>query len=146
MLIKLNFTDTMYNGAIIKALLKERNLKIKDLLEELDMNTGGGLRPLAEGDPKASKLEELADFFGVSIDTFFIRNKQPHISVVGNSNNVACLTIGALEEKAANLQALIEEKDKRIELLEIVNEMLRKELEDIKSKITPGQVTDKPAI
>lgn len=131
----------MYNGAIIKALLKERNLKIKDLLEELDMNTGGGLRPLAEGDPKASKLEELADFFGVSIDTFFIRNKQPHISVVGNSNNVAC--IGALEEKTANLQALIEEKDKRIELLETVNEMLRKELEDIKSKIIPGQVTDK---
>ena len=51
----------MYNGAIIKSLLKERNLKIKDLLEGLDMNTGGGLRPLAEGDPKASKLEELAE-------------------------------------------------------------------------------------
>ena len=64
--------------------------------------------------------------------------------MVGNSNNVACLTIGALEEKTANLQALIEEKDKRIELLETVNEMLRKELEDIKSKIAPRQVTDKP--
>ena len=126
----------MYNGAIIRALLKERNLKIKDLLEGLNMNTGGGLRPLEEADPKASKLEELADFFGVSIDTFFIRNKQPHISVVGNNNNnIACFTVGALEEKTANLQALIDEKDKRIELLETVNEMLKKELEDIKSKM-----------
>ncbi len=133
----------MYNGSIIKALLKERNLKVKDLLEGLNMNTGGGARPLIEGDPKASKLEELADYFGVSIDTFFIRDKQPHISVVGNSNNVACYTIGALEEKTANLQALIDEKNKRIELLETVNEMLKNELTVIKSKITLGQDTDK---
>lgn len=133
----------MYNGSIIKALLKERNLKIKDLLEGLNMNTGGGARPLVEGDPKASKLEEMADFFGVSIDTFFIRNKQPHISVVGNSNNVACLTIGALEEKTANLQTLIDEKDKRIELLETVNEMLRNELQEVKKTKTVGQDTDK---
>ena len=96
----------MYNGAIIRALLKERKLKIKDLLDGLNMNTGGGLRPLEDADPKASKLEELADFFGVSIDTFFIR-------------------------------------DKRIELLETVNEMLKRELEEIKNKITAGQVTDK---
>ncbi len=134
----------MYNGAIIRALLKERKLKIKDLLDGLNMNTGGGLRPLEDADPKASKLEELADFFGVSIDTFFIRNKQPHISVVGsNNNNIACFTVGALEEKTANLQALIDEKDKRIELLETVNEMLKRELEEIKNKITAGQVTDK---
>ena len=133
----------MYNGAIIRALLKERKLKIKDLLEGLDMKTGGTLRPLEEADIKASKLEEIADFFGVSIDTFFIRNKQPHISVVGSNNkNIACFTVGALEEKTANLQALIEEKDKRIELLETVNKMLKKELEEIKNKITPGQDTD----
>lgn len=132
----------MYNGAKIKVLLKERNLKIKDLLEGLDMNTGGGIRPLVEGDPKASKLEEVADFFGVSIDTFFIRNKQSQNSMLGYSNNVACITIGALEEKTANLLALIEEKDKRIELLETVNEMLKKELEDVKRMIIPGQDTD----
>ena len=75
MLINFNLTDYMYNGAIIKALLKERNLKIKDLLEELDMNTGGRLRPLAEGDPKASKLEELADFFW-SIDRYILYKKE----------------------------------------------------------------------
>lgn len=132
----------MYNGDIIKALLKERKLRAKDLLEALGLDGDGGLRPLVDRDVKASRLEQVADFFGVSMDTFFIRNKQPHISVVGNKNNVACLTVGALEEKTANLQALIEEKDKRIELLETVNEMLRKELDDIKSKITPGQVTD----
>ena len=33
------------------------------------------------------------------------------------------------------VQVLLEEKDKRIELLETVNEMLKKELEDIKSKM-----------
>ena len=144
MLIKLNSEYCMYNGAVIRALLKERNLKIKDLLEGLDMKTGGTLRPLEEADIKASKLEEIANFFGVSIDTFFIRNKQPHISVVGNNNNnIACFTVGALEEKTANLQALIEEKDKRIELLETVNEMLKRELENIRKNSLNRQDADK---
>lgn len=122
----------MYNGEIIKALLKERNLRAKDLLEALGLDGDGGLRPLVDRDVKASRLEQVADFFGVSMDTFFIRNKIPHISVVGSSNNVACYSVGALEEKTANLQALIEEKDKRIALLESVNAMLMKQLEEKK--------------
>lgn len=124
----------MYNGKIINALLKQQGKKKKDLLDALGVNYGGSIRPFVDGNPSVNKIEAIADFFGVSIDTFFIRNKQPHISVVGNSNNVACFTIGALEEKTANLQALIDEKDKRIKLLETVNEMLNKELEDIKTK------------
>lgn len=124
----------MYNGKIINALLKQQGKKKKDLLDALGVNYGGSIRPFVDGNPTVNKIEAIADFFGTSIDTFFIRNKQPHISVVGNSNNVACFTIGALEERTANLQALIDEKDKRIKLLETVNEMLNKELEDIKSK------------
>lgn len=122
----------MYNGQIIKALLKERKLLIKDLVKALGLNEKNGLRALLDRDPKVSRLEEVADFFGVSMDTFFIRTKQPHISVVGNKNNVACLTVGAQEEKIANLNALIEEKDKRITLLESMNEMLMNQLAELK--------------
>lgn len=124
----------MYNGKIIKQLLKERNLLVKDLLEALGLKGDCGMRPFVERDPKASRIEEVADFFGVSIDTFFIRNKPPHISVVGNKNNVACLTVGAQEERIANLNALIEEKDKRIALLENMNDMLMKQIEELKKE------------
>ena len=89
----------MYNGQIIKALLKQQGKKKKDLLEALGVNYGGSIRPFVEGNPTVGKLEAIADFFGVSMDTFFIRDKKPSISVVGNSNNVACVTIKGLEER-----------------------------------------------
>lgn len=120
----------MHNGKIIKTLLKERGLLAKDLLKALDLDKATGLRPFVDRDIKASRLEQVADFFGVPIDTFFIRNRPPHISVIGNDNNVACYTVGALEERSANLQALLEEKDKRIELLENMNELLMKQLQN----------------
>ncbi len=118
----------MYNGQIIKALLKQQGKKKKDLLEALGVNYGGSIRPFVEGNPTVGKLEAIADFFGVSMDTFFIRDKKPSISVVGNSNNVACVTIKGLEERNEHLHMLLEEKDKRIALLETMNELLQKEI------------------
>ena len=118
----------MYNGQIINALLKQQGKKKKDLLEALGVNYGGSIRPFVEGNPTVGKLEAIADFFGVSMDTFFIRDKKPSISVIGNSNNVACVTIKGLEERNEHLHMLIEEKDKRIALLESMNELLQKEI------------------
>lgn len=63
----------MYNGQKIKELLHARNLKQKDLLEALGTRENGSISRFVDGNIKASRLEEIADFFGVSIDTFFIR-------------------------------------------------------------------------
>jgi len=63
----------MYNGQKIKELLRLRNLKQKDLLEALGTRENGSISRFVDGNIKASRLEEIADFFGVSIDTFFIR-------------------------------------------------------------------------
>lgn len=118
----------MYNGQIINALLKQHGKKKKDLLDALGVNYGGSIRPFITGNPSVGKLEAIADFFGVSMDTFFIREKKPSISVVGNSNNVACVTIKGLEERNEHLALLLEEKDKRIALLESMNDLLQKEI------------------
>ncbi len=63
----------MYNGKKILELLAERNLKQKDLLEALQTRENGSVSRFVKGDIKASRLEEIADFFSVSIDTFFVR-------------------------------------------------------------------------
>lgn len=118
----------MYNGRIINQLLKQQGKQKKDLLAALGVNYGGTIKPFTDGNPTANKLEAIADFFGVSIDTFFLREKKPSISVVGNSNNVACVTIKGLEERNEHLALLLEEKDKRIALLESMNELLQKEI------------------
>lgn len=64
----------MYNPLKIAQLLKERELKSKDLMEYIGYKVQGGLIHSVGGDIRASKLEKIADFFGVPIDTFLIDN------------------------------------------------------------------------
>ena len=61
------------------------------------------------------------------IDALFKRNKSYGYNVVGNSNNVANITIGELRGKARSLEQIIEEKDKRNALLEDMVELLKKQ-------------------
>lgn len=117
----------MYNGLIINVLLKERGMKAKDLLEHLQLQTNGSISSLVRGNPTAERLEKIADFFDVPIDALFKRNKRYGYNVVGNSNNVANITIGELRGKARSLEQIIEEKDKRIALLEDMVELLKKQ-------------------
>ncbi|MBQ7851339.1 MAG: helix-turn-helix transcriptional regulator [Muribaculaceae bacterium] len=116
----------MYNGGIINELLVSQKKKAKDLLSYLGANTNGSLTQIVKGNPSADRIEKIADFFGVSIDTFFVR-ESPYagINVNGNSNVVASIQIGQLDAKAKSLQAMIEEKDKRIALLEEMIEVLK---------------------
>ena len=117
----------MYNGQVINVLLKERGMKAKDLLEHLQLQTNGSISSLVRGNPTAERLEKIADFFDVPIDALFQRNKSYGYNVVGNSNQVANITIGELRGKAKSLEQIIEEKDKRIALLEDMVELLKKQ-------------------
>ena len=87
----------MYNGQVINVLLKERGLRAKDLLEYLQLQSNGSITSLVKGNPTAERLEKIADFFDVPIDTLFQRAKSYGYNVIGNSNNVASITIGELK-------------------------------------------------
>jgi len=117
----------MYNGQIINVLLKERGVKAKDLLDYLQVHSNGSISALVRGNPSAERLEKIADFFDVPIDSLFQRSKTYGYNVVGNSNHVANITIGQLRGKTKALEQIIEEKEKRIVLLEEMVEMLKKQ-------------------
>ena len=117
----------MYNGQVINVLLKERNLRAKDLLEYLQLQSNGSITPLVKGNPTAERLEKIADFFEVPIDTLFQRSKNYGYNVVGNSNHVANVTIGELKGKYQAQEKIIEEKEKRIQLLEEMIELLKQQ-------------------
>lgn len=117
----------MFNKQIIYDLLEERGILHKELLEYLGKNYNGSLKQILDGDIKASNLEKMADFFGVSIDTFFDRTSSNNgIMVGGVGNKVHHLSVNsALNKEKENLEALIEEKDKRIKILEDMIELLK---------------------
>jgi transcriptional regulator with XRE-family HTH domain len=124
MLNFINIYGFMWNGQIINVLLKERKLKAKDLLEYLQLQTNGSITSLVRGNPTAERIEKIADFFDVPIDALFQRNKSYGYNVVGNSNQVANITIGELR---SSLERIIDEKDKRIAILEDMVELLKKQ-------------------
>ena len=65
----------MYNGNIIRQLLVERNIPNKELLRYLGTEANASLAQIINGNPTVKRLEKVADFFGVSMDVFFEREK-----------------------------------------------------------------------
>ena len=65
----------MYNGNIIRQLLVERNIPNKELLRYLGTEANASLAQIVNGNPTVKRLEKVADFFGVSMDVFFDREK-----------------------------------------------------------------------
>ena len=122
----------MYNGLIIEQLLDARKIQKKVILDYLGIPREGGgtaLKQIMTGNPTVKRLEPVADFFQVSMDVFFNRNVpfSPLAShVVGNRNAVGtCNSIITPQEnesqlKIEALERLLEEKDKRIEVLEML--------------------------
>ena len=85
----------MYNGLIIKDLLKQQGKKAKDLLEALGVEANGSITQLYKNaNPAAGRLEAIADFFDIPIDALFVREHQHSggYNVVGNGNRVANIT------------------------------------------------------
>lgn len=109
----------MYNGNKIKQLLAERNILNKELLNYLGSDANATLTQIVNGNPTVKRLEKVADFFGVSMDVFFNREK-PFMC----SNNENKINVYELTQKNDFLEKLILEKDKRIELLESMNKLL----------------------
>ena len=123
----------MYNGQIIRELLNKRKIQNKTLNEALGWNNSQ-LKQVVEGNPRVSTLELIADFFKVSMDVFFDRNLPvPGSSnhVHGDGNNVNSVVFGGdpITDRTQTLELLLIEKDKRIEVLEEMNRMLRRELD-----------------
>lgn len=109
----------MYNGNIIRQLLVERNIPNKELLRYLGTEANASLVQIVNGNPTVKRLEKVADFFGVSMDVFFEREKpfKAYPSARGDNEQ-------QYKEKIALLERLLEEKDKRILLLEQMNQLV----------------------
>lgn len=133
----------VFNGQKIRDLLKEQGSTAKDLLEHLGVKDNGTIARFTGSDIKASRLEQIADFFGVSVDYFFDRNGDVIIAHEGaaatkgghaeyyagtkTSTKVRELTekikllqsqLAAKEQEVKDKESIIAEKDERIKLLE----------------------------
>ena len=125
----------MYNGQIVKDICDERKIAYKDLLKAIGAKSpSGSIGVIVNGNPTARRLEAIADYLDIPIEALFIRDRQHNgYNVVGNGNHVANITIGTLKGKLQDQQQIIEEKDKRIKLLEEMLEMYRERLNEQKS-------------
>lgn len=111
--------DTMYNGNVIKQLLLDKKITNKELLKYLGTEANASLAQIVNGNPTVKRLEKVADFFGVSMDVFFEREKpfKAYSSAHGDNEQ-------QYKEKIELLERLLEEKDKRILLLEQMNQLV----------------------
>ena len=123
----------MYNGHKILELLSEGRFKQRDLLEHMGIKENGTVARFVQGDIRASRLEQIADFFGVSIDTLFTRNGNivnDGVMIAGDNATARNISIGSsaqlqvaqeriksLERELKAKNELLAEKDKNIHLL-----------------------------
>lgn len=124
----------MYNGLVIRNLLKRGNFRNKELLSYMGWSTNSQLKNVVEGNPSVKTLERIADFFDVSMDLFFERHNEYKFgsTVMGNSNNVNSYVIGdaSLKERVNGLENIIKEKDKYIDALESIRKILEQKLDN----------------
>lgn len=113
--------NTMYNGNVIKQLLLDKKVPNKELLRYIGTEANASLAQIVNGNPTVKRLEKVADFFGVSMDTFFEREKPFKQTGISKSDDISYYI-----EKIELLEKIIKEKDERIKLLENVNQLLTK--------------------
>lgn len=113
--------NTMYNGNVIKQLLLDKKVPNKELLRYIGTEANASLAQIVNGNPTVKRLEKVADFFGVSMDTFFEREKPFKQTGISKSDDTSYYI-----EKIELLEKIIKEKDERIKLLENVNQLLTK--------------------
>jgi len=114
----------MYNGKKIKELMDIRQEPYRELLKALGMNPNqASINSIVNGNPKAERLEQVADYLEVPIDLFFIRKKQyldPRIKILSEK-------LENLEKEHTVLQERMEEKDKLIKTQETLINILTPE-------------------
>lgn len=125
----------MYNGKIIKELLDRKKIPYGDLLRAIGMNPKQtSVNSLVTGNPSAKRLEAIADFLGVTIDTLFIREgvemsteeELKSLSITQLRNQVAHLReqLQFREEMLKEKEERLKEKEARIQLLEKLNDVI----------------------
>ena len=125
----------MYNGKIIKELLDRKNIPYGDLLRAIGMNPKQtSVNALVSGNPSAKRLEAIADFLGVSIDTLFIREgvemsteeEMKSLNITQLRNQLAHLReqLQFRDEMLKEKEERLREKEARIQLLEKLNDVI----------------------
>ena len=124
----------MYNGKKIKELLDERGQNNSALLQALGLDPKkNSLKTVINGNPTANRLEQVADFFGVSIDEFFIRENgpvPPHGITDDSRLSELELEVSQRDEVLLLKDEIIKEKEERIKLLEALNSVYAQRLND----------------
>ena len=116
----------MDNPQKVMQLLETVGAKNRDLLDFMGKNWNGSLQQVINGDIRVSKLEKIADFFGVPVDTFFDRGLVcPSVHIGGVKTHVHNFNVG---ENCDALRALLSEKDKRIQVLEQLVDALQAQI------------------
>ena len=123
--------NTMYNGNVIKQLLLDKKVTNKELLRYLGTEANASLAQIVNGNPTVKRLEKVADFFGVSMDVFFDREKPFKACPSDHVDNEL-----QYKERIALLERLLEEKDKRIALLEQMNQLVN----SVEGRTKSGQI------
>ena len=114
----------MFNGQKINELLEKSDTKKNTLYVAIGLSKKG-LDDIINGvhTPKATHVEAIADFFDISIDELFERNreiKEHNIGhhVLGNGNNVSGdITLSNCQKEIAHLKELLAERERTIQIL-----------------------------
>ena len=107
----------MYNGLKIKELLVERKLSNKQLLDYIGIVHNGSLASFLRGNPTAKNLEKIADFFQVSIDTFFDRNGSYSVTDNEHVTSEKMIAFSEHEKEISAMKLLLAEKERLIQVL-----------------------------
>ena len=115
----------------IKELSHKKNVTLKDIATHSEMTYQNLNRCINENKIQASVLERIAQFLNVPISYFFDgEDNGLRVGDVQHNNNTVVIngeatTIAGLIEKVKGLKRECEEKEKQIELLREMNEMLK---------------------
>jgi transcriptional regulator with XRE-family HTH domain len=109
----------MYNGQIIKDIAESRGLQLKEVFSEAKIKEGTFYQMVGpKGNPKADKLESIANVLECSVDDFFDReiNNKSNISVNGHKNQVGNgnVMVESQANEIEHLKKLLEEKENMI--------------------------------
>lgn len=117
----------MFNAQKVKELIKARGIKNKQLLEYMGKNWNGSIDAVIKGDIGASKLEKIADFFNIPIDDLFDREKKHEVVEKASvpSDELLKSVIASHKSEVETLKEIIKEKDKRIETLNLMLNVIK---------------------
>jgi transcriptional regulator with XRE-family HTH domain len=77
-------------GLLVREILQERGLKLKDLAEQIDMKPESLTRAL-QGNPQYSTLKKIADYLNISVRDLFREEKTEQVNSVQVKEMKSCI-------------------------------------------------------